>query len=295
MNKAELLLSSQNLLGECPRWHPDENKLYWVDIERGQIHSYSLEEHDHQIFELGLPVGCLAFRRPGGLLLATSIGFAYWSRESGIAHIVDPEPDREDARFNDGAVDPKGRFWAGTMTSQGSENSLYRFDPDESVRRMESGIAISNGIGWSPDHRILYFTDSPRKTIYAYDFDLEGGTLFNRRPWVESAHEPGVPDGLAVDVEGCVWSARWDGWKIQRYDPKGDLMQEVMLPCQRPTSCTFGGSDLEMLLITSARTELSEQQLRAQPTAGDLFYVETNTHGRKENFFQGDNGRPPLL
>lgn len=287
MRKARHFLTSRNLLGEGPRWHEGEQSLYWVDIENGQIHSYSSNQQEHKISDVGLPIGCLAFRKSGGLVLATSDGFAYWSDESGLEVIIDLLSHKEDVRFNDGSVGPFGRFWAGTMTPTGSENCLYRLDPDRSVHQMETGIAIANGIGWSPDKKTLYFTDSPQKVIYAYDFDPDTGEISNRRPWVHSDDEPGVPDGLTVDVEGCVWSSRWDGSKIQRYNSAGKLIEEFALPCPRPTSCTFGGRNLDVLFVTTASTGLSDIERNEYPTSGDLFQIETDTRGQGEYFFLG--------
>lgn len=287
MHKANHFLSSRNSLGEGPRWHPGENTLYWVDIERGEIHHLSLDTMMHTVHTIATSVGCLAFRDGGGLVLATGQGFVFWSEKAGTTRIVDPRMDNEEGRFNDGAVDPQGRFWAGTMTPAGAHNCLYRLDPDASVERMETGIAIANGIGWSPDGSICYFTDSPKKKIYAYDFDPSQGKISNRRVWSDTQDEVGVPDGLAVDQEGCVWSARWDGWKVNRYDPEGKLLYEVAVPCQRPTSCTFGGEDLSTLFITTARIDLDEATLDNQPLAGDLFIFETDTRGISETYFSG--------
>jgi sugar lactone lactonase YvrE len=152
---------------------------------------------------------------------------------------------------------------------------------------METDIGISNGMGWSPDQSTMYFTDSTRKIIYAYDYVVETGEIENRRVWVDSQAESGEPDGLCVDSEGCVWSARWDGWRISRYDPQGKLMFELRTPVQRPTSCTFGGSDLQTLFITSAWSGLTKSERRTQPLAGDLFIVETDVLGQTPNLFMG--------
>jgi sugar lactone lactonase YvrE len=284
---ASHLFPAKNELGEGPRWHPAEGKLYWLDIELGEIHTLAWRNNVHEVRSIGTSVGCLAFRSGGGLVLATGDGFSSWSAETGITEIIDPRRGSSEGRFNDGAVDPDGRFWAGTMTPEGSSSCLYRLDPGGVAERMESGIAISNGIGWSPDGSVCYFTDSPRKVIYAYDFDPVQGNLLNRRVWVSTPDNQGVPDGLVVDQDGCIWSARWDGWKVNRYDPDGNLILEVGVPCQRPTSCTFGGDDLSTLIITTARVGLSNPELEEQPDSGDLFYFDTDTKGLGENFFSG--------
>ena len=135
-------------------------------------------------------------------------------------------------------------------------NALYRLDADLSLRTMESGIDISNGIGWSPDNRVLYHTNSTPAIIYAYDFDLQSGEIANRRIFVDSSAETGVPDGLTVDSQGYIWSARWGGWRLDRYDPQGRLERSVRMPVEFPTSVIFGGADLDVLYVTSARVDV---------------------------------------
>jgi L-arabinonolactonase len=281
-------LSLECQLGEGPLWHPDEACLYLVDIEGKAIWRVDIARKETKRFDLGQKIGCLGFRAQGGLIVAGEAGFSTWDPGTGeLNPLSHPEADRPNARFNDGAVDPGGRFWAGTMTPEGYENNLYRIDPDLSVHRMETRIGIANGIDWSPDRKTMYFTDSARKMIYAYDFDVESGAIENRRIWVDSHEESGVPDGLCVDAEGCVWSARWDGWRVTHYDPQGRVIIEVPTPIQRPTSCTFGGPDLHTLYITSAWTDLSSEDRRNQPLAGDLFALDCDTPGLAPNRFLG--------
>jgi sugar lactone lactonase YvrE len=287
MHEVEHILAVGNELGEGPLWSAEEQALYWVDIERGCIHRLYPATGAHEGFDVGLPVSALGLRASGGLVTATRDGFALWDPETqALRFIADPEADEPDARFNDGAVDRQGRFWAGTMSS-GPTSSLYRLDPDGSVHRMESGITTSNGIGWSPDNRTLYFTDSPLRVIYAYDFDPATGAIENRRPFVHTPEEEGVPDGLTVDSEGSVWSARWGGWQVTRYDPAGKMEREIRLPVQYPTSCTFGGPRLDELYITSARIKLSEAEREAQSWAGDLFRLRTGVKGLAAPKFLG--------
>lgn len=281
-------LPVQNILGEGPLWHPKEHCLYWVDIHAGTINHFNPASGIYKTFEIGYPVGCLAFCTNGDLILAGQHGFSRWSIVTKqIAQISHPEPNRENARFNDGRVDSQGRFWAGTMTPEGMANNLYRLDPGGVVYTMETKIGISNGIGWSPDRQRMYFTDSAREVIYVYDYDELTGNISNRHELVSTREEEGVPDGLVIDREGCLWSARWDGWKVIRYSPQGEVIQEIPLPVKRPTSCTFGGSDLSTLFITSASIDLSSEQKEKQPLAGDLFWIETDTTGLEEHFYSG--------
>lgn len=287
MREVEHILAVQARLGEGPIWNMAERKLYFVDIEGGAFHRYDPLAGSDEVFTVGLPLGCLAFRASGGLVLATRDGFMTWDMTTGAAtRMVDPEPHRPHARFNDGAVDRAGRFWAGTM-SEGDDNSLYRLDPEGSTHVMETGITVSNGIGWSPDNRRMYFTDSRRKLIYVYDFDLTTGETANRRVFVDSTAENGVPDGLAVDSEGCVWSARWGGWKVTRYDPDGRAALEIPFPVEYVTSCALGGPNLDELYVTTAWTAVPESQRAQQPLAGDLFRVRVGVKGLPAPLFRG--------
>ena len=288
MDEVEHLLAVGNRVGEGPRWNVAEQALYWVDIEGQAIWRYHPADGRLEHWDIGLPVGVLAFRAAGGLVLATRDGFAFWDPAApALRFIADPEADKPGNRFNDGGVDPQGRFWAGTMGGGDPVGSLYRLDPDGAVTRMETGVGTSNGIGWSPDGRTMYFTDSPAKVIYAYDFDPATGAIANRRPFIHTPGEAGVPDGLAVDVEGYIWSARWNGWKITRYDPSGRAVREIPVPVALVTSCAFGGPDLDELYITSAWSELTADARRAQTAAGDVYRVRPGVRGAAEPKFAG--------
>jgi len=285
MVTAEHLLSIGNKLGEGPLWHAAEHALYWVDIEGESFHRYLTKKDKIETFPVGQPVGCLAFRVNGGLVLGLRDGIGFWDLDTqSIEILASPEVDRKGARFNDGRVDSKGRFWAGTL-GEDNQSKLYRFDPDKSIHTMETGITISNGMGWSPDDLIMYYTDSALRVIYAYDFDPESGEIENRREFVRVPLTEGFPDGLTVDSEGFIWSAQWDGWQVTRYDPDGKVERAIPLPVQRPTSCTFGGPLLDQLFITSAWTGLSESDRREQPFAGDLFMLQTEIKGKNEEEF----------
>jgi len=287
MAEVEVLLSVKNKLGEGPLWHADEGALYWVDIEGESFFRYFPDKEKLETFQVGQPVGCLAFRQEGGLILALRDGLGTWDWVTQTVNIINsPEADRKDARFNDGQVDRRGRFWVGTL-GENNQSKLYRLDEDGSIHTMERGITISNGIGWSPDDRLMYYTDSLLRVIYVYDFDLESGAIENRREFVKVPNTEGDPDGLTVDSEGFVWSAQWDGWRVTRYDPDGKIERVIPLPVQRPTSCTFGGSDLDQLYITSASTGLSETDQREQPFAGNLFQLRTNVKGQSESQYSG--------
>lgn len=292
MDEVEHLLSVQNKLGEGPVWNPEERALYWVDIYGNCFYRFEPATGKLEAFDVGVSVGALAIREAGGLVMATRSGFAFWDRQDGLRHIIDPEAHKPYTRFNDGAVDCRGRFWAGTMCDPEDaclqpEGSLYRLDPDLALHVMEKGVGISNGIGWSPDKRSMYFTDSPLRVIYIYDFDAASGAIENRRPFIHTPEEKGVPDGLTVDCEGFIWSVCWGGWKITRFDPAGKVARVIQLPVQYPTSCAFGGASLDELFITSAWTALSEDKRKRQLFAGDLFRLDVGVKGLEEPMFAG--------
>ena len=287
MTDLEHVFGAQDQLGEGPLWDPAGQTLYWVDIEAGRYHTLHPASGAHQIVEVGEMVGVLALREQGGMVMATNHGFALWHPDAKkLEHIIDPEADNPLTRFNDGSVDRAGRFWAGTLGDNCS-NNLYRLDPNGSVHLMDTGICVSNGIGWSPDNRVMYYTDSDPQVIYAYDFDLASGAIENRRVFVDSTGQSGSPDGLTVDSQGFVWSSRWDGWRIERYDPQGKLERSIPMPVQRPTSVMFGGPDLDVLYITSARMEISAEDLIRQPLAGDVFSLQPGVKGLPEARFAG--------
>ncbi|HEX2914708.1 MAG TPA: SMP-30/gluconolactonase/LRE family protein [Chloroflexia bacterium] len=290
--EAEHFLKAGNTLGEGPVWSVQERALYWVDILNDCFKRFYTETGKFEVIETGVRVGTLAFRASGGLILATSKGIAFWDAMRGqLDFRIDPENGNLDMRFNDGKVDPQGRFWAGSMYYEPEvgkrEGSLYRFDPDGSLHKMETHLAIPNGIAWSADNKTMYHTDSLRHAIYAYDFDPATGNIENKRIFIDTSEEPGVPDGMTMDCEGCLWSARWGAWKVVRYDPKGKKILEISLPVEQPTSCIFGGENMDELFITTAREHFTEEQARQQPLAGDIFVVRPGIQGMQEPMFAG--------
>jgi L-arabinonolactonase len=289
VEEVEHIVKIQNQLGECPVWDPRHNCLYWVDIEQSLFYRFHPESGDLMENELEIPVYALALSDQPPLVAGTDEGFVFYdpsaNRYEHIAQVITNDPGR---RFNDGAIDRRGRFWAGTLDrNRTPTNHLYRLDAGQLVRTMESGIIQSNGIDWSPDWRTMYLTDTRRRTIYAYDFDLESGEIANRREWVTTPEDPaeGVPDGLVVDAEGFIWSARFRGWKLVRYDPDGKIERKVHLPVQRPSSMIFGGADLDALYITTASIEIRADELKDHPMAGGILRIQPGVKGKQPDFF----------
>jgi sugar lactone lactonase YvrE len=285
MESYEHVLAARCELGEGPLWHPEENALYWTDITGMHLHRWDPRSDEHSVYEVGFQTGSFAFRASGGLLLAAADGFAFWQPGDEQLRFITHFPEiGQGSRFNDGKADSAGRFWAGPVHAEG-KGFLYRLDPDGTVAVMETGIRVSNGLGWSPDDRLMYYTDSETKRIDVYDFEAGTGSISNRRPFARIPDDWGVPDGLTVDEEGCIWCAIWGGWRVVRYRPDGRLDREIRMPVACPSSCTFGGPNLDELYITSARVGMDEAARRQQPLAGDIFRIKAGVGGFRPNFY----------
>lgn len=285
---AELLFRVQNSLGEGPLWHPSQSCLYWVDIDAGNLYQSEPGLGGYSKYHFDTAIGAFCFANSGELILASANGFLSWRESQPHPYVIwNPLPGRPNVRLNDGKADPAGRFWAGSIDTQQADGELYRLDPDGSRHVMLDGIGISNGLGWSPDRKHMYYTDSYRRTIYVFDYDLESGSISNQNQFLvlPKSNEDIVPDGLCVDAEGCIWSAHWNGWQVVKYDTTGKPLLQVKVPAQRVTSCCFGGDKGDLLFITSARSDLPQGQLFNQPHAGDVFVYQTDTLGQPTDFF----------
>ena len=289
--EVDLVLDARADLGEGPVWHVREQRLYWVDITAGDIHVYDPHGTPDLVYGVGQMVGTAVPRRSGGLVLATHAGLGMFDlvrREFTL--LAAPEQHLPDNRFNDGKCDPRGRFWAGTMsmTRQTGAASLYCLDTDGTVRHVFGGVTTSNGLDWSPDRRTMYYIDTPTLQVAAFDYDAETGAISNRRVVIHFPPDVGRPDGMSIDAEGRLWIAHWDGGRISRWNPEdGRLLREIPLPVARVTSCAFGGADLDRLYITTARHGLSDEQLREQPHAGSLFALSPGVAGLASQEYSG--------
>jgi sugar lactone lactonase YvrE len=215
-------------------------------------------------------------------MVALEAGFAVLDDRNGSFQVVaDTGIPTSTMRMNDGKCDSAGRFWAGTMSTDGHPGlaSLFRLDPDYTLTEVVRGVSISNGLGWNPDDTLMYFIDSPTHRVEVFDFDLAAGALSARRTLVTIDRAVGEPDGLSVDTEGFLWVAIWGGSAVHRYAPDGSLDRVVHLPASHITSCCFGGHRLDELYITSARDELSPEQLKHEPLAGAVFRCEVGVEG----------------
>jgi sugar lactone lactonase YvrE len=292
MAEVEHVLEIRNVIGEGPVWHSQEECLYWVNfIEQFQILRFTPQTRHMDVFETGVPVMALGIRKVGGFIAATGKGIARWdAQRKTLEPFCEPLASQSSCRFNDAATDSRGRFWVGTLNDanpKGPDGELFCVQGDGSWQVMDKNITVANGIGWSPDRKIMYFTDSFRYSIYAYDFGADAGTITNRRTFVQTSPDAGIPDGLTVDSEGFVWSAFWGGWKVVRYNPEGKVDREYRLPVPNPTSCAFGGKRLDELYITSASLGLSNEEKERHVQSGDLFCLKAGITGMDEPRFAG--------
>ena len=275
-------------LGESPVWVAAERRLYWVDMLAPAVHRFDPGTGRNESATVGKLVSAVLPTADGGILVASQDGIELLDFEAGrLAPFANPEPDMPENRLNDAKVDGRGAIWVGSMRldASGPGGSLYRIAPDGTIERKESGITVSNGIGWSPDGATLYFVETIPGLIYAYRVDADGRTLLDRRVFAKVPEASGRPDGLAVDAEGCVWCAIWDGWRVDRFRPDGTIDRTIALPVPRPTSVAFGGDDLRTLFVTSARTRLPASSLAEAPLSGGLFACRLDVAGVPGNLF----------
>jgi sugar lactone lactonase YvrE len=279
------------VLGEGPVWDVAEARLYWVDCVGKKLHRYDPRSEKTETWALPQSPGSYALRaNGGGLIMAYRNGLALIDPARGKEEPLPTGPlDFAKERFNDGKCDRKGRFWTGTIDRRLKDpvGSLYRIDPDLSIRRMDTGITLSNGIAWSPDNKTMYYNDSRPGVIRAYDFDLETGSISNKRIFADFSDQKGRPDGCTIDAEGHLWVAEVGGGKIVRFDPSGRRVYELPLPITKPASVMFGGEGLRTLFIATMQLDFSEAELAAQPQTGCLFAADVGVAGLPESRFAG--------
>jgi sugar lactone lactonase YvrE len=269
-------------LGEGPCWDAASQALYWIDGPPGLVYRLG-SGGTHASWPAGGPVGAVFPRAGGGLLVAAGDGIVALDPVSGeVTKLAVVEPDRPGNNLNDGACDRAGRLYVGSTAQdeRPGAGALYRVDPDLTVTRLLPEVGISNGIGWSPDETLLYYSDSLAYQVDVFDYDPATGAIENRRAFA-SVGDGGevMPDGLAVDVAGGVWVAQWGGGVVSRFHPDGTLDQVIELPHRHVTSCAFGGPDLDQLYITTAAGP-------ADPRGG-LFVVTTGESGVASHPFGG--------
>lgn len=287
-----------SLLGECPAWWPEQGALYWTDIPGCRLHRWVPARAVHDQWAFDCEVGSFAFLPGGQLLLAMRDGIARFDPATGRRHLLAGAPyDTKSQRFNDGKADPQGRFWVGSLCEprEPALAALYRWGGG-ALARVAGEISVSNGLGFSPDGRTMYWADTHAHRIDAFDFDGSDGSLSRRRvfasfpkkvPGQDLAGYGGRPDGAAVDSEGAYWVAMFEGQRLLRLAPDGRLLHEVPLPVRCPTMPCFGGPDLRTLYVTTAREKRPEAELAAQPWAGCVLQMRVDVPGLPVHFARG--------
>lgn len=282
-------------LGEAPIWDPRARRYYFVDAAAAQIHSLDPETLDARVWQFESRTSSFALREQGGFIVALATG-VYLTDEDGdhLELVADPEAEAEHrSDYNDGKVDPVGRFVfdSANLPQPGlaPQGGLYSLDPSGNLLVLDREITIGNGPCWSLDGRTLYHGDSMRYEIHAYDYDIGSGAASNKRVFADTSDLGGIPDGATVDSDGCIWVAICEGGKIARYSPEGELMRTVEMPVSLVSSVTFGGDDLDALLVTSIDPKtMTTMDLPAEELGGRLFLVTgLGTTGRAEPRFPG--------
>lgn len=275
----ELVADYQCQVGEGPLWHPMERRVYWTDIPTGRMFWFEPSTGRHEQCYQGEVVGGFTVQADGALLLFMARGAVATWRDGRLSSIVHEIPDERETRFNDVIADPAGRVFCGTMPTAQRPGRLYRLDLDGSLTRVLDGIGISNGMGFTRDRRRMYYTDSRARKVYLFDYNQRTGAITRQRVFLETPADEGIPDGMTVDAEGFVWSARWDGSSLYRYTPRGVEELRVRFPAKKVSSVTFGGDDLTDIYVTTAG---GQNKAEEGPGAGGLFRLRLGIKGLPE-------------
>jgi sugar lactone lactonase YvrE len=273
----KLVADTRNLIGESPVYDVTNERLYWVDMYDPAIYRFDCQSGKLSSYLQEEMITALALT-PEGVLVAAQSGLwlAHPDTVRRIRYLGHPEAHIPSNRFNDAKCDSSGRFWVNTVDLEfgAGAGALYRKEADGSFAMSEAGLTLPNGLGWSPDSRTMYLVETKERAIYAYEFSQGTGQISNRRVLVSlPADASGAPDGMAVDPDGNLWVAMFDGWRVSQFSPSGRLCREIVLPVPRPTSCTIGGPDGRTLFITSARIRVSARMLQEAPHSGAVFAI----------------------
>jgi len=287
----DAIVECKTILGEGPLWDVREQRIYWIDSVGAKIYRAKPDGSDVEQWGVEAKIGSFALRERGGAILALQSGFHLFDFETGRSSLIaNPDPGDSRVRLNDGKVDRRGRFVAGSMdtTEQTGLGILYRIDPDLSIHRLDRGIVVSNGPCWSPDSEIFYFSDSRSHAIWAYDYDLDTGNVANKRKFATLEGDDGLPDGATVDAEGYVWSVGVYHGKILRFAPDGSLDRRIEFPVKCVSSVMFGGPDLDVLYVTSMAKSPVPDGPQDGPLGGSLFAIRgLGVKGLPETRFAG--------
>ena len=276
----ELIADYECEIGENPIWHPIEKRVYWTDIPKGRMFRYDPATGKHEQFYQGAEVGGFTIQADGSLLLFMAKGAVAIWRDGKLDYLIEEIPEERETRFNDVIADPGGRVFCGMVATSERPGRLYRLDTDGSITVVLENIGIPNGIGFTPDRKHMYYTDSAARRIYLFDYDEETAAITNQRVFVETPEGEGIPDGMTVDAEGYVWSARWDGRALYRYAPDGTEERRIRFPAKKVSSVIFGGDGYTDIYVTSAIYDSNKAQ--DGPGAGALFRLRLGIKGVPE-------------
>lgn len=287
-NKAELALDVQALLGECPRWSVREQVLYWVDIGAHTLNRFDPATGENSARVFAEPVACFAERSDGGFVLAMRNRFALLDHMYATPRLLGDSVDVPlNGRFNDGRCDHAGRFLAGTIDFDESQGALYRLSATGEVQQLAHGVRSANGLAFSPDGRLMYWSDTRNHIVRRFPYDASRYELGEASTYIEFPTGSGRPDGAGVDAEGCYWSALYDGGRVARFAPDGRRLAEVTVPARHATMLAFGGDDLRTVYVTTARQQLAPDELRRHPHSGGIFSFRVAVPGLPEPMFAG--------
>ncbi len=273
----ELIADYGCVIGEGPLWHPMESCLYWGDIPQGRLFRYNPYTRMHQKIYDGRVVGGFTIQADGSLLLFMDRCSVAVLRDGKLEFVIEQLDDQMDNRFNDVIADPAGRVFCGTMPGpDGRPATLYRLDTDGSLSTVLDDVGLSNGMGFTTDSRTMYHTDSLARAIYAFEYDVESGELSNRRVFAETPDDGSIPDGMTVDADNNIWSARWDGSALYRYSPDGLQTARIDFPTKKVSSVIFGGRALNDMYVTTAGGGSTGEG------AGALYRVSAGARGKPE-------------
>ena len=288
--RAELVLDCRNQHGEGVLWNAHDNRVWWTDIHGKQLWNFDPVRKTGHSFKMPERVCCFAPRQRGGLIVAFADRISLYDLETGEeTEICGFERHNPETRLNDGRTDRQGRFVVGGM-NEGSgtkDSSVVRVDPDLRCTTVIENVSCANSTCFSPDGTTMYFADTPDREIVAYDYDPSNGELSRQRVLASFSDEPGLPDGSCVDAEGGIWNAEWEGRRVVRITPDGEIDRVIDVPVWKPTCCAFGGPGLETLYITTSRLMSDEETLRKEPEAGGLYAVEPGFRGVEDAPFAG--------
>ena len=272
----ELIADYLNHVGEGPLWHANEKRLYWVDIPQGRIFWFDPESGEHEQFFQGRVIGGFTIQEDGSLLLFMDRGSIAILRDGELSYVVEEIPEERDTRFNDVIADPRGSVFCGTMPTDIRPAKLYRLDPDGSLTVVLDNIGLSNGLGFTLNRKQMYYTDSFARKIYIFDYDESTSEISNQRVFVETPEGQGIPDGMTVDADGYVWSARADGSALFRYTTDGVQERFIPFPAKKVSSVTFGGPDMDEIYVTTIGGDNKPDE---GPGAGALFRLKLGIKG----------------